>query len=353
MKNSKLFLVCLFALSFFLFSGSRVNADTAQCQTYSVPVTLSELNPTVYHVQTWLCAQGNLEGKTVQVLVHGFSYDHTYWDFPYQQPTYSYVQSATDAGYATLNLDLIGVGQSDHPLPELVNLQANSYVIHQIVQQLRAGSIGGTSFSKVITVGHSLGTLYTWHEASTYADVDGMMATGLMHSPTPGILNLALSMYPAILDPKFSSSGLPVGYVTTQPNTRGSSFYYASNANAQVIALDETLKETGTDGALSTSSLAVLPTVTQAIHVPVLVAVGQKDSFFCNFLFSCANGTALVQREQSNYSADTCLEGYSLTNGGHDINLHLNAGSWFSAANDWANRRVGNSASTAPTQPCP
>jgi hypothetical protein len=37
---------------------------------------------------------------TVQLLVHGASYDHLYWNFPYGGGYYSYVDAATAAGYA-------------------------------------------------------------------------------------------------------------------------------------------------------------------------------------------------------------------------------------------------------------
>lgn len=35
----------------------------------------------------------------MQLLVHGSTYNHLYWDFPYQNTYYSYVRAATRAGY--------------------------------------------------------------------------------------------------------------------------------------------------------------------------------------------------------------------------------------------------------------
>lgn len=52
--------------------------------------------------------------KTVQLLTHGATLDHTYWDIA---PGYSYVDVASAAGYATLSYDQLGVGNSDHPDP--------------------------------------------------------------------------------------------------------------------------------------------------------------------------------------------------------------------------------------------
>jgi pimeloyl-ACP methyl ester carboxylesterase len=55
----------------------------------------------------------------VLVLVHGITYGTYYWDFPYQPETYSAVNALNRHGYATLNIDRIGHGRSDHPLSAL------------------------------------------------------------------------------------------------------------------------------------------------------------------------------------------------------------------------------------------
>ncbi|HLZ55695.1 MAG TPA: alpha/beta fold hydrolase [Ktedonosporobacter sp.] len=173
MKRLIAFLSALFvfALIFPLSSGPAAASDTTSSCTQSlIPVTLSALDPTVYHVATWLCSQGHLAGKTVQVLVHGSTYDHTYWDFPSLSPTDSYVKQITSAGYVTLNLDRIGTGLSDHPPALHVTLVSNAYVLHQIIQSLRNGSVNGVSFSKIILVGHSFGSTVVITEASQYGD---------------------------------------------------------------------------------------------------------------------------------------------------------------------------------------
>jgi hypothetical protein len=81
----------LIALTLLLASGltstaSAAPLDVPQCQQQMVSVKLSSLSLTQYHVATWLCWRGSLAGKTVQVLVHGYTYDHTYdhtyWDSP-------------------------------------------------------------------------------------------------------------------------------------------------------------------------------------------------------------------------------------------------------------------------------
>ncbi|MBO0777878.1 MAG: alpha/beta fold hydrolase, partial [Ktedonobacteraceae bacterium] len=231
-------------------------------------MTLSPIDPTVYRVATWLCAQGSLNGKTVQVLVHGSTYDHNYWDFPSVPQKYSYVRQITGAGYATLNMDRIGTGLSDHPPALSVTLQSNAYVLHQLVQALRNGKVYGIRFPKVMLVGHSFGSVITVAEASQFADVDGVITTGIMHTVNAtGAATVFSSFYPVELDSKFAQSKLPLGYLTSIPGVRKSIFYNPDNADPSVISLDETLKQTITDSELATVLTGLSPTSSLQVRV--------------------------------------------------------------------------------------
>ncbi len=326
------------------------------CTSYTLPVTLSANDPTIYHVFGQLCSQGSLDGKTVQFLIHGFTYDHNYWSWPLIPGKYSYVTKATADGYVTFAVDRIGSSLSDHPDGTNVTLQSNAFVIHQLVQDLRNGTISNTHFTKVVLVGHSFGSATSIYEAATYDDVDGLILSGFVHQQNPDIIpTFGNDIYSASSDPKFSNSGLGPDYLTTKPNTREELFYNLIDANSQVIALDEELKQTGTAEELSTGQAAFSPTFSQSIHVPVLTAVGQNDKLVCNELIpglSCQDANTILLREAPDYSAQACLEAFVLPTAGHDMNLHLNAKSWFVAANDWVARRVGKDTTHPATQPC-
>jgi pimeloyl-ACP methyl ester carboxylesterase len=345
----------LAALSLLLLAGpTPVSAAHSSCTATTVPVHLSATDPTTYNLVGQLCSKGPLTGKTVQLLVHGLTYDHNYWDFPVQPQKYSYLERASNAGYAVFAIDRIGVGNSDRPADaNAVTVQSGAYILHQLAQGLRNGTIGGTAFPKVMLTAHSLGAAMSIYEAATYADVDGLIISGQLHQTNPLIYTLLGNFYPAQLDPKFASAGLPAGYFTTVPNTRAAMFY-STHAADDVIAQDEALKQTVTLGELSTLNDASAPSLSQQIHVPVLTSVGQQDVLFCNELFglSCANQAAIMNREASAYSPDACLETHVLAKAGHSTNLHLNAPDWFTTAIDWTNRRIGSDATHPPTQPC-
>ena len=130
-----------------------------RCRQEHIGVSLSPSQPASVPISGWLCWRGSLDGKTVQLLQHGATYDHNYWDWPERRFTNSYVWTATLTGYATFNIDRLGVGLSGHPTnPDDVSVAAQSFVTHQLVTALRGGDVGRTRFTKVISVGFSLGS---------------------------------------------------------------------------------------------------------------------------------------------------------------------------------------------------
>ncbi|MES1211150.1 MAG: alpha/beta fold hydrolase, partial [Acidobacteriota bacterium] len=257
---------------------------------------------------------------------------------------------ATAAGYAVLSLDRIGIGQSDHPPAAEVTIESNAHVVHQIVQALRGGHLVVPSFGRiraerVVLVGHSLGSLISIQEAATYADVDGVVLTGLTHTVTPALGEVLL--YPASLDPRFAGSGIPDGYLTTQPGGR-TIFYHVPSADPAVIALDEETKETVTVAELETAFPAL--GLSAGIHVPVLVVVGDLDRAFCADPSCTISGS--IDIEPGFYAADACAEAVAIPGAGHDLNLHIQAPQAYDAVLDWMDRRIGSNPRVAPPEAC-
>ncbi|HSU81804.1 MAG TPA: alpha/beta hydrolase, partial [Thermoanaerobaculia bacterium] len=306
-------------------SGARAAAGGLRCEEVTFAVNLSPGDATVYNVFGVLCSRGSLEHKTIQITLHGATYSHLYWDFPFQPETYSYMRRATAAGYAVLNLDRIGIGQSDHPPADAVTIEANGYVVHQIVQALRGGnlvvpSFGRVSADRVALVGHSLGSVISMQEAGTYGDVDGVVLTGVSHNVTPVLGDILSSLYPANLDPHFAGRDIPDGYLTSLPGLR-TIFYQAPFFDPLVVAIDDQTKETVTTAELATAVPALA--LSASIHVPVLVVVGDFDAAFCTAPSCTASGS--LASEPGFYPADACAEAVAIPDTGHDLNLHYTA----------------------------
>ena len=163
--------------------------DGAYCESFMVPVTVESVPDAKIYGE--LCVPAlRPPPTTVQLLVHGTTYNHNYWDWPEDPETHSHVRAALQAGYATFNVDRLGVGQSTKPASQLVTLAATVDTLHQVVTKLRSGAIGNHKFTRVVYFGSSLSTAYGWMEASVHHDIDAFVMTGLLHITRPTFLGL-------------------------------------------------------------------------------------------------------------------------------------------------------------------
>jgi alpha-beta hydrolase superfamily lysophospholipase len=324
----------LTALSALASAPGAARASTLSalnCSAHTLPVAIADPGPADQTLWGQLCYRGPQEPGTVQVLVPGATYNHLYWNFPYGDGYYSYVDAATAAGYATFDVDPIGQGNSSHPPSAEVTLTAEAVALHDAITALRSGAVGGHPFSHVITVGHSIGSVDAWLEAATYQDADAMIITGALHALSPDISVLEDDLYPAALDPRFASSGLDAGYLTTEPGTRGSIFYDPRSTDQNVVTADEADKDTVTVPVLAgaTSMLALPPDQqpSDQISVPVLVAVGADDNLFCTgvTVYNCDRAASVQAFESQYYSPAAHLTLVTIPGTGHDLALATTA----------------------------
>lgn len=100
----------------------------------------------------------------------------------YNNYNYSYVNTALAAGYSTLAIDRLGIGNSSHgdPINE-IQAQAEVEALHEVTLKLRSGEIPqiGSAYEKVIHVGHSFGSVQSsWLSALYPNSTDGIVLTG-------------------------------------------------------------------------------------------------------------------------------------------------------------------------------
>jgi len=280
----------------------------------------------------------------VLVLVHGITYGTYYWDFPYQPETYSAVNALNRHGYATLNIDRIGHGRSDHPLSALTTTAAQAETVHQLIGKLKQGAIGGLPFTHVTTVGHSYGSVIAWFESSLYNDTDAVIATG--YTDRVGAINalpLILTGGPAALDPV--TSGEPwaadPGYLQVRQGSRNiPALYHEENADPAVIEKDNELANTVTLPELATFPEPEYDGMHKNITIPTFTVNGEYDTLTCGTdQQECATdasqdaspqeveaaSTRLRDWEAPAHNSAACFRAAAIPDAGHDINLHLNA----------------------------
>lgn len=318
------------------------------CRTLNVPVDLTGYGPVSVYAE--LCVP-HRPTKTIQLLVHGSTYDHHYWDFPYRPDKYSHVRDALRSGYATLNIDRVGTGLSSVPPSDRVTVDGTVDYIHQIVRKLKSGRIGGKRFSNVVYFGSSLSTVYGWLLGSRYpADADAFVFTGLVHLTRPGWLDLVFAHHrdPACLDPRFSSYVPDCGYVTTTAGWRDDFFHYVPPySNPAVVATDEATKSFVSDSLVFASAQytfnpdpATAPT--RDIHVPVLIAFGEFDRTACGTPpdgIVCTEDN--VRALEAPFFDTPVFDVYVPKNTGHALPLHESGPITSAVIERWIDRHVG------------
>ena len=241
------------------------------------------------------------------ILVSGSSYDHPYWDSAVDGGKYSFVDAANRAGYATLDLDRLGLGSSDEPPAELTSIQDQADELHQIIQSLKNGELSSYGFSEIVLVGHSLGSAIVQTEAGNYSDADALVLTGFRHEVNrAGAGELISSIRPA--------AGPPDGYLTLENRDL---FYDVGHTSSKVLAWDASHIGTGT-GAELNFRFALDPARSAGITAPVLEVVGDHDLLF-------QTDASTFAAERAFYSNSSDFEQLIVENAGHDVTLENNA----------------------------
>ncbi|KAI3328224.1 hypothetical protein F4824DRAFT_518020 [Ustulina deusta] len=228
--------------------------------------------------------------KTVQLLTHGATLDHTYWDIA---PGYSYVDVASAAGYATLSYDQLGVA-----------------VTHELVGLLRNEKLGGYRFDKVVG---GITTQYPW-------DFDAVILSGTSTSATSVPLTVAaFNFINANTDPAPQFKHLPAGFLTQQSAAGIQfAFYRYPNFDENAFRQQVANKQTNTLGVL----LGGIVAPSTEFSGPVDIVNGQNDLVFCggNCLYPTDQNTATLSIF---YPAASCgSQTYIVAGAGHSIAAH-------------------------------
>ena len=311
------------------------------CTEYRIPVKLRPNAVANRRVVGDLCYTGELTGKTIQILLSGGGYGSVYWDFPLEPETYSYVRAATAAGFATLNLDRIGIGRSSQPFGPRVDVDANAFVVHQVIGAIRNGELGGSGKEPIVTIGHSMGSVMAIAHAVDYPDdAAGVIFTGILHNTNPEYTEQVRdSSRSALFDRRFFGRILDFTYFTSGPGMREQMFYAAAASEPEIIAADEASRETLTLGEIISVG-RFDRNLTREISVPVLMINGSEDFTSCGGELACDDEAAVADFEAPFFSEAAELEVYLVPDTGHVLNLHTTAPGTFEIMLDWIDRKV-------------
>lgn len=298
-----------------------------------IPVSFSVTNPGdplhgVYTVRGFLmqpvCAQ------SVLLALHGLSYGQWAWDFPTTNGTsYSVAGALAARGYATIAIDELGYGTSagdedgsqEQPNGYTLSVEAYADMTAQIISQIRDGSYGGPPFGKVGLLGHSAGTEISELTTGLHPElVDALIATAYTHEPFVNNEWLQREWF------QDNQRALMDDYEEFEQGARAGDMYYLANADADVVALDNSLANLTPSGEVLSIGMQPSRFLLPTISKPVLLLLAEFDMLFPG---------SFGESEMLYFTGtpDTTLE--IVPNAGHTFMLHRNAAVGNAKIADW------------------
>ncbi|KAI9670581.1 MAG: hypothetical protein M1831_005801 [Alyxoria varia] len=304
-----------------------------------------------------------LKDPTVQVLIHGIGFDKTYWDLPYNDYNYSYINNAVDKhGYCTLSFDRLGVGRSDHGDPKNeIQSFLEVEALAAMTRMLRNGTLPTVdrAFKRVVHVGHSFGAAQSHSLAAKYPDLsDGLVLTGFsLNASFVGYFGAGSNFQQARLNQplRFGGQQSTEGFKDLV-NTHGLTdtfappealpqkpydyeLGYLTNSNAGALqylflwpgSFDEQLAYVGeaTKQPVAIGELLTLGSVPaeSSFDGPVIVVTGEYDLPYCgaDCLNTGGKGSSIPAAVKMAYPQAKNFETSIQPATGHGLNFHYNA----------------------------
>ncbi len=314
-------------------AGSSLRPANGRCAPVVLHVALAPAQPARQTISGTLCTPtGPTPTHTIDVLVHGATYDRSYWDSGFDTQ-YSYVARTLAAGRATFSYDRLGIGQSS-PLPSTsVTMNADAYVLHQIVKHFQP------RYRIVNVIGHSYGSRIAQLEASEYNDATHLVLSDNLHAVGPALTKGEIVFHPANQEPRFAAQALDSGWTTTTAAAGRGAFYYLPGADSSEIAFDDAHKSivsaTQFQQGIEIGRAPAGSNISNRITRPVLVIAGEEDRLSCGLALDCTDSAAVTANEQPFYTSAASLTVRMIPNTGHDLALHRSADASFEAINRW------------------
>ncbi|KAG0128362.1 putative valacyclovir hydrolase, partial [Tuber indicum] len=287
-----------------------------------------------YDITTRLCTPdskhqvSSRRADTIQFLIHGATYNSKMWDWPIESETYSWTRKMNEEGWATFTWDLIGTifylpgygyvllvqitnqesaGAGNSTRPDgLVEAQVQSHVetAHQLIQQLRSGSIGSKKWKHIVSAGFSIGSATLNSLADQYPeDADAIILYGFTHNALwvyPGFL-AGLQASANQIDPE-KWGDIPSTYQSTSTLESRVVACYAGKYDHEQLVYDHEHRDFDSLGAAITLVLHMLDAPQYKGHV--MVANG--DVFYSYFHKWEAYSFFLTQQEDATFCGLHC-----------------------------------------------
>ncbi|OAQ89493.1 catalytic protein [Purpureocillium lilacinum] len=305
-----------------------------------------------YTLATTYCEPKDGPGDTIQILTHGVGFDRSYWDFPYNNYNYSYINKALDAKYSTLSWDRLGIGASSHGDPvNDIQIFLEVAALKALTDIVQGGKLPGVSkrYSKTVHVGHSFGSAMTFALTEQYPDIsNGIVLTGF--SQVPGFMGtFALgSNFAPVSENRRLRRQYAVGYVAPKSEIGVHiDFFGPDDFDPEMLCAATDMGQPAAVGELLTVGSTGM---TSNFGGSVLIITGDRDVPFCGG--DCTNTKPLaamnitepfpnlLAMSKGSFKKAKAFNATVVPLGGHGLNLGYSAGFTYNAILDFLNAEL-------------
>jgi pimeloyl-ACP methyl ester carboxylesterase len=289
-----------------------------------------------WHLSGWLTVPEDLRRDELHILVHGAGADHRYWDWPMEPERYSYVAWAAERGIATLNLDRIGCGHSSRPPGREVTVGAQADGISQVIEAMRSGRTASVpSFSRIVLVGHSIGSVICGVSVAVHGGPDALVLTGYL--PVDGTAEMGDELFSfafvSAIEGKPELAGLvDDDYLVPREGLGVDELrFWEPVTDPEVMLFDGLIKGPATRAELRDAALAG-PQI-RSVAVPTLALIGEHDALLIDKNLNESTAFDTVKRVRPTVAAGFEFE--VVPGAGHMQCLQHNAHDSYAAMDRW------------------
>lgn len=246
----------------------------------------------------------------LQVLLHGNSYDHRYWDAePLGAEDYSYSRHMAGLGYDVLAVDLPGTGTSSRPAGDAVTADVVADGLAGLVHQITGGrSPVRGAVDRTALVGHSLGTILAIAVQARRTVADVVVGTGTGYAP---------NRFPPPFAPGVREEAMRTEYAALPPAERARVFYHAPTTDPAMIEYDNRVLYSTLPRRLWAEALELRDDPARNgvadVTCPVLLQFGEFDQIM---------PASLAEAERAHWPAASDVVVEQLEAVGHSFALH-------------------------------
>ncbi|KAI2472994.1 Alpha/Beta hydrolase protein [Annulohypoxylon bovei var. microspora] len=296
-----------------------------------------------YSIGATYCEPDSGPGAALQILTHGIAFDRSYWDFPFANYNYSYVNAALARNYSVFFYDRLGLGQSTHGDP-VNEIQTNLEIaaLYALSAKLRGAQVPGVpAYPKLVHVGHSYGSVlsYALLQANPEGLSDGLILTGFGQGTGSYAAFFTFGgNYVVAKNASASLVGYPAGYMASGDRTGvQTNFFGPNNFDPAILQAAYVAAQPVTVGELMTIGNGASGNNT--FGGPVLVITGARDVPFCGG--NCDSTTPPIPDQSGPYFNNTnSFDAIVVPNTGHSLNFEYSAGTTYASINDFIDQNV-------------